>query len=237
MTGGAASRWARLTWQAADPAAHAGWLGQRLGLAPVPAEGAEWHIDLGGERLDVVGWRREGPRDHPTPEGRLVLEPIDGGGVAPSPAPGADLALAAIVWATVELDRAEAELDPWLLPTDPSTNDGDAPPDPHLGARTRLRRTAVLPGAQLVLAEPLTEGRLAASLARDGEGPCAIVVQVRSGLDAWVLGARARGVAVSSRRPGPLGRAVLLPGRVMAGPHLLLVDPPATGPVASTIAP
>ena len=166
-----------------------------------------------------------------------MLEPIDGGGPAPVPAPGAPLALAGIAWSTVELDRAEAELEPWLLPAERSMGDGDAPVDPHLGARARRRRTAVLPGAAIVLAEPATEGRLAASLARDDEGPCALYLVPAGGLAAWVAAARRRGVAVSARRPGPLGDAVLLPGRVMAGPHLLLVEAVAMPASPGTIAP
>ena len=42
--------------------------------------------------------------------------------------------------------------------------------EPHLGARARVRDADGLPGDAMVLLEPTTEGRLAASLARDGEG-------------------------------------------------------------------
>jgi len=236
----AASRWARLTWQAGDPAALAAQIARRLGVAARADEEAGegvWRLDLGGEPLDVVPWRREGQRDEPTPEGRLTLEPIPGGGSAPRLVPGAPLLLVGIVWSTVDLDRAEADLDPWLAPSDPAIGDGDAHADPHLGAHTRRRRTNALPGGTLVIAEPNTEGRLAASLARDSEGPSALLLQPASGLDAWVSEARQRGVQVSARRRGPLGMAVLLPGRIVAGPHLLIVEAPATGAGRSTIAP
>jgi hypothetical protein len=237
MTG---TRWARLTWQAADPGELAKDLARRLGVQPAPVDGGAWQFDLGGDMLEIIRWRREGPGDDPRADGRLVFEPIDGGGTTPQGAadvPGAVLALVGVAWATVELDRAEAELDPWLFATDPSLGDGDAQPDPHLGARTRLRRGTSLPGGTLVLAEPNTEGRLAGSLARDGEGPCALYVRPAEGLGAWAAAARARGVRLSGRRGGPLGQAVLLPGRGIAGPHLLVVDALATSARPSTIAP
>ncbi len=232
----ALSRWASLTWQAADPAAWSAALARRLGVAPEALGEDVWRLDLGGEPLDVVRWRHEGPGDEPTAEGRLVFEPIIGGAPAPEPAPGAALSLVAVAWSTVELDRAEADLDPWLLGPDPAQGDGDALADPHLGAHVRLRRSAALPGGTLVLTEPNTEGRLAASLARDGEGPCALYLRPTAGLDAWVAEARTRGVRISARKPGPLGPAVLLPGRTVAGPHLLIAEARATASGRSTIA-
>jgi len=235
------SRWARLTWQAGDPAVLAALLARRLGISAarvdVEAGAVAWRLDLGGEPLDVVPWRREGPRDEPAPEGRLTLEPIPGGGTVPALDPAAPLSLVGIVWSTVDLDRAAADLDLWLAPDDPAMGDGDAHPDPHLGARTRIRRSVALPGGTLVLAEPNTEGRLAASLARDSEGPCALLLRPSAGLAAWVAQARGRGVPASAPRRGPLGSAVLLPGRIVAGPHLLIVEAPKTGVGRSTIAP
>ena len=232
-----ASRWARLTWQAGDPAALAALLSHRLGVPAGAVGGGAWRLDLGGEPLEVVPWRREGPRDEPSPEGRLVFEPLEGGGQVPVPVTGAPLALVGVAWSTVELDRAEAELDPWLSAADPARGDGDAPADLHLGAHARRRRSAALPGGALVLEEPNTEGRLAASLARDGEGPCALFLAPSVGLAVWTAEARRRGVAVSARRRGPLGPAVLLPGRIIAGPHLVIVEAVATAPGASTIDP
>ncbi len=240
MTG---TRWARLTWQAADPRALADGLARRLGARPVPVDGGAWRFDLGGETLDVVPWQREGPRDDPTAEGRLVFEPITGSGLVPALGPAAHgapdppLTLVGVAWSTVELDRAEQELDPWLVASDPSLGDGDAVPDRHLGARTRIRRGTSLPGGTLVLSEPSTEGRLAGSLARDGEGPCALYLRPAAGLGAWAAAARGRGVRLSGRRTGPLGTAVLLPGAAIAGPHVLVVGPPATTARPSTIAP
>jgi hypothetical protein len=196
-----------------------------LGVTPVPPAGplGAWRIVLGPADLELVPWRREGPADEPGAAGRLVFEPLEGealGRVSDDGPEDPSMALAGVVWATVELDRAAVELDQWL---DPAVDGRADDPEPHLGARTRPRGSAGLPGDTLVLAEPSTEGRLAASLARDGEGPCAIYLRPRGGLDAWLGEARRRGVGVSSVRVGPLGRSVLLPGAA-AGPHLIVVD-------------
>ena len=120
--------------------------------------------------------------------------------------------------------------------------DADAPDatDPLLGARARLRAAGGLPGDAVLLLEPSTEGRLAASLARDGEGPAALYLRPAAGLRTWAVDARARGVALSSRRVGPLGGSVLVGGGPVAGPHLVIVDAhaarasrtPATGTIA-----
>ena len=230
-------RWARLTWQAGDPGALAGDLARWLAIRPGLVDGGVWRFDLGGEALDIVPWRREGPGDEPTADGRLVFEPIAGGSDVPQRDPEARVALVGVAWATVELDRAEAELDPWLFAAERSAGDGDAHADPHLGARTRLRHGTSLPGGTLVLAEPDTEGRLAAALARDGEGPCALYLRSAEGLDAWAAAARGRGVRLSARRRGPLGTAVLLLGRRGAGPHVLIVENSATAARPGTIAP
>jgi hypothetical protein len=250
-TAGPVPRIARLTWQAGDPAAVVAALARRLGFEAA-AEGFEAatagivggvRLVLGEDTLDVVPWRHEGAGDDPVGEGRLVFEPIlDDGPQAPGAparrsiaAPGLP-ALVAVAWATVELDRAADELDPWLLPAD---GRGDAP-EPLLGARARLRATSALPGSAILIVEPSTEGRLAASLARDGEGPCALYLRPSGGLDAWVAEARRRGVTVSGRRIGPLGPSVLVPGIAIAGPHLVLVerrDPASRRRGTGTIAP
>ena len=125
-------------------------------------------------------------------------------------------------WATVELDRAEAELAEWLAGEAGDPDDDVA--DPILGARARRRVADGLPGEQIVLLEPTTEGRLAGSLVRDGEGPCALYVHPAGGLDGWLERARERGVGTSSVEAGPFGRSVLVAGGPVAGPHLLVVD-------------
>jgi hypothetical protein len=232
--------WARLTWQAQDPAALAADLERRLGpgAAARPGLQGERVIRVGGGDLHVVPWRREAADDEPHPGGRLVFEPVDPGAddlaASDDGDPGRAVALlaappfrlAGVGWATIDLDRAEAELDPWLEPASGGPEGGRSAGDgtePHLGARTRVRRSPGLPGEALVLAEPVTEGRLAASLARDGEGPCALYLEPLAGLAAWLAAAAARGVDVSPVRPGPLGPSVLLAGRP-TGPHLVVVD-------------
>lgn len=73
-----------------------------------------------------------------------------------------------LVVATVELDRAAAELEP-------AVGDAwhEAGIDDLLGARCRR---LTLERSELVLAEPVTEGYAAACLARYGEGPIAMAL-------------------------------------------------------------
>ncbi len=178
-----------------------------------------------------------------------MLEPVGGGEPTPEEAAVTDddetagttrpLRLAGLGWATVELDRAADELGMWLG----EAPDPDAPDaaDPLLGARARVRDAGGLPGDAVLLLEPSTEGRLAASLARDGEGPAALYLRPAAGLRAWAADARARGVTLSARRIGPLGGSVLVAGGPVAGPHLVIVDTHAARasrtPAAGTIAP
>lgn len=249
------TRWARLTWQAADPAARAVDLGRRLGVtfAAPPAltdtspPAGSWVLRLGTADLEVVPWRRESASDAPLAAGRLVFEPIEDGGPDPEPSAAPPLTLVGVAWCTVELERAEAELEPWLVPAPAASATGDEGGgdngdlvDPHLGARTRVRGAPGLPGGVLVISEPVTEGRLAASLVRDDEGPCALYLRPTGGLAAWIAAARARRVTLSATRSGPFGRSVLLSGSPAAGPHVLLVDAPrpsSAGAPPGTIAP
>ena len=216
--------WARLTWQAEDPERLAADLAHRLGAeAKAHAwQEASFSIALGNATVEVVPWRRESPSDDPLPGGRLVFEGVPGGLAAPAPAELPPFALAGVGWATVELDRAESELGEWLAGEPPDPADDVA--DPILGARARLRVSDGLPGEQIVLLEPTTEGRIAGSLVRDGEGPCALYVHPSAGLDAWLEPARERGVGTSTVETGPFGRSALVAGGPVAGPHLLIVD-------------
>lgn len=239
--------WARLTWQVPDPTGFAHALAARLGVEAREGGGAPgaFVVAMGTALLEIRPWVREDADDDPRPEGRLMLEPVPGGEEPPGGGEDAPLVLAGIGWATVELDRAEAELGPWLAEAhghDDDTATGSAPavPDPHLGAVSRVRSSGGLPGERFVLLEPATEGRLAASLARDGEGPCALYLRPAVGLASWASDARNRGVELGALRPGPLGRARLVLGGPVAGPHLLLVDaqrPSNRNAAAGTIAP
>lgn len=140
----------------------------------------------------------------------------DGAGWTPLPdlPPGT----LAIGWATVELDRAAAELAS-LIGVDAGFT--DAPSSEILGARCRVGRAAGLDGLGrwlvVVLVEPDTEGRLAAFLARFGEG--------------WV--ARWEAGASSSDRlvlPGPLGPERLADDADARGPFRLLVETATIAP-------
>jgi hypothetical protein len=141
---------------------------------------------------------------------------IDGGEPEPS--------LLAIGWATVDLDRAAASFAPMAF--DP------APSEVHLGA---FARRPLGPGVHrsVILLEPSTEGRLAASLVRHGEGPAALYLGLRPGsLEGYLADARRRGTPTSPVAGGPLGPEVLVLGGPAAGPHVLVVDPGA-GTIAS----
>ncbi len=221
--------WARLTWQAADAGALAGELGDRLGIEPRQgglAAGA-FLLRLGNADLEVRPWVSEGPADAPRRDGRLMLEPVPNGEEAPEPLPGDPFVLHAVGWATVELERAEDELGPWLGSPAPGPR---VRTDPQLGARVVLRSGGGLPGAWTALLEPSTEGRTAAALARDGEGPVALYLRRAHGLDGWM--ARAAGDR-SGIADGPFGRQVLLPGAT-TGPHLVITEgrDPSDGPAA-----
>lgn len=216
--------WARLTWQAEDPERLAAELARRLGAESSRHAWQEpaFAISLGSATLEVVPWRRESPSDDPLPGGRLVFEGVPGGLAKPVPTELPPFALMGVGWATVELDRAESELAEWLAGEAPDPADDVG--DPILGARARLRVADGLPGEQIVLLEPTTEGRIAGSLVRDGEGPCALYVHPSGGLDPWLERAHERGVGTSAVEAGPFGRAVLVAGSPVAGPHLLVVD-------------
>jgi len=115
-------------------------------------------------------------------------------------------AIVAIGWATVELDRAERELSKALgLGDDGASHWALATRDPVLGATARVG-PVLRDGPRLVLLAPDTEGRLAATLARHGEGVAAVYVTTRAGTDLVI------GPALTS---APVGR----PPTALAG-HL-----------------
>ncbi len=124
-------------------------------------------------------------------------------------------------WATVELDRAQAEL--VARPDErvaEQVAEGVAEPaddDSILGARCRLLCAA--DGRTVVLIEASTEGLLAAALARYGEGILALYFLV--GPDAPAR-AREAGFSLTSERPGPFGPQHLVMTEPRFGPFLLL---------------
>ena len=169
---------AGITWESADPPAARA----RLAALGVPDLSIAFVPGgAAGDRLVV------GPDD---PSGR-----IDGG-------------LAAVGWATVDLERSAAQAGGGFAP---------AEQDGLLGAFAAVR-------GRLVLLEPSTEGRLAATLARHGEGPAAIYLRAPE-RDLHHAVARASRLGLRFSRPalGPLGRSVLLLGGPAWGPHVLLL--------------
>jgi hypothetical protein len=138
--------------------------------------------------------------------------------VIPEAGPGERLETLAEIWATVDLERS-------LRERERTSNAVDATAaDPHLGARVAM--IAAGERGLLALAEPTTEGRLAASLARRGEGPAGRYLSLQDGdtIEAYRRRAHAAGVAISRVRPGPFGPSVLLVGGPVGGPLLIVVE-------------
>ena len=125
-------------------------------------------------------------------------------------------------WATVELDRAEASFGVLpgaaasgpLLGSDEQHEDGR---DELLGATARVIRAA--DDREIALLEPFTEGRLAAALARNGEGFVALYLMANS--DALVR-ARAAGFVLSAPGLGPFGTQHLVVGGPRWGPFIVI---------------
>lgn len=120
----------------------------------------------------------------------------------------------ALGWATVDLDRAIPEI---ALGLGLSTDAFDLSlASEILGARGRVAAAAIGAGVSLVILEPSTEGRLAAALARCGEGPVAL----------WFL-AEAEpghpGGAIGQGQPGPFGPERLAPGGLVGGLYRFIV--------------
>jgi hypothetical protein len=107
--------------------------------------------------------------------------------------------LVAIGWATVDIERTAADLMGTVLT--------EADPEPSLGARAWIARNGWI---DLLVLEPATEGRLAAHLARHGEGIAVLYVSTP---------------AVGPTHPTALGRAgrLVRPGALW-GPFLIAVE-------------
>lgn len=133
--------------------------------------------------------------------------------------------IVALGWATVELDRAVAELGVALgLPIG---SFADADPSVTLGARCLVAADVLADGVTLVLLEPNTEGRLAATLARNDEGPAATWLKVERLVEAAEI-LRKSGINVAHQGSGPFGPEQLVLDGPIHGPHRLLIEPPST---------
>jgi len=156
-------------------------------------------------------------------ESRLVLVPGRGrgrGGRSGTDVDG-ELCVLALGWATVDTERAATEFVKALdLPGTATSVDRDR----LIGAYAHQLVDERFPGGRLLILEPSTEGRLAATLARDGEGPAVLYLGAFDGLDAWIARARKLGVVVSRAEDGPLGRSVVILGGSPSGPHLVVAD-------------
>jgi hypothetical protein len=120
--------------------------------------------------------------------------------------------------ATVELERALIEHGHGAAEA------ATAEEEPLLGARVAI----VDAGTEgiLAIAEPNTEARLAATLARHGEGVVGRYVALpgEDDLAAFQRRAASLGVAVSRPADGPFGPAVLVLIGPVTGPHLIVVE-------------
>ncbi|HEY7935918.1 MAG TPA: hypothetical protein VID26_02190 [Candidatus Limnocylindrales bacterium] len=128
--------------------------------------------------------------------------------------------VAAVGWATVELDRAAEDLGTQL-----GTTFEQAHRDALLGATVR-RSTSGDPG--ILLLEPDTEGRLSGALARFGEGPIALYVGVPG------LGRLQAQLSIRAGT-GPLGPARLVLAGQPWGPFLILVEREASKQAADRV--
>jgi len=119
-------------------------------------------------------------------------------------------------WATVELDRAEEEVGMALAALGPA--EVSTVPDARvLGARCRLLRFGQ--ARSVILLEPSTEGRLAAGLARHGEGFLARYLITDAGATER---ARRDRFALTSEGRGPFGRERLVIVGPRSGPFLVV---------------
>ena len=155
------------------------------------------------ERIAAVGW--------PAATRSAIIDRLETLGLS------ADVV--AIGWATVDAERVAvgAEL-------------ASRPRDPHVGATASILvgspgLDAATEAPTVVLLEPDTEGRLAATLARSGEGPAVLYLEVGAGgLERARKAIRRRGGSSSVVLDGPFGRSTLLLGGPLRGPHLVLVE-------------
>jgi len=121
----------------------------------------------------------------------------------------------ALGWATVDLDRAASKLarDPGFSPAAFVDRTGSE----ALGASCRVADGVVPGGLSLAILEPATEGRLAATLARFGEGPTVVWYRTDEGVPS----------EASTPRAGPFGPEWLVSGAPVHGPHRFLIRPGA----------
>ena len=123
----------------------------------------------------------------------------------------------ATMWATVDRERARSAVGGIAE---------ELPGDEHLGAWVTLLAHDAADEPPIALLEPSTEGRLAAWLARNGEGPAGRYVGVgaAAAFDGLASKATALGLGVTPVAGGPFGPSRLVIRRSTSAPNLVLVD-------------
>jgi hypothetical protein len=127
----------------------------------------------------------------------------------------------AVIWATVDLERTLARLG--IAVSGAAAGVGT---DTLIGGHVVVA-PSVVDRPRLAIAEPFTEGRLAATLARHGEGPAGRYVAVSDDLRQARTRAAEAGIAVSRVEDGPFGPSMLVLTGPVSGPHLILCEPVA----------
>lgn len=122
-------------------------------------------------------------------QGVAVVAPAIARDVAPGQV-GAGDTIAGLVWATVDAQRTIEAIDAPFVP---------AERDRILGGSAHRVRCGRL---ELIVEEPATEGRLAANLARYGEGIAAVLVELPKGRTAWLADRSGQGLPTPLARPG-----------------------------------
>ena len=206
----------RLRWESATPLLTATRLAGVLGVAVRHMDGS-LAIDLGDGLLEVTA----GDEDAGVGE-RLRLR-ADGPGETPAIATtAAGPTVVGVGLATVDADRFALDRG-WSLTR--------IAPDRILGAHV----SAVDRAAQTLLLEPDTEGRIAASLARWGEGPAALYLRCADRIETARAAVLERGGGATALAAGPFGRAFALTGGPIWGPHVVVVESDAFWNGAGTI--
>jgi hypothetical protein len=197
-------------------------LGELLGVTAVPIDGRPT-LDLGAAVLEVVALSPGDPGDDRL---RFGLGPAPDDGAPPGTGPAA-LRCVGLGLATVDTERFASQHGLQIA---------GAVPDLVLGARTSAVADGFAP-VRLLILEPRTEGRVAASLARWGEGPAALYLTPAADL----VAARDRVVTAGGRATptavGPFGRSFAVAGGHPWGPHLVIVGSDALTPLGGDSAP
>ncbi len=201
----------RLQWATRAPDQAAERLGALLGVTAVSVDGCPT-LNLGGVVLEVVAL----PLGVPGDDRLRFCPPFASDGNQPSEANVvAALRCVGVGLATVDTERIASQQGLHVVP---------AAPDLVLGARASDALGPGIARIHLLILEPRTEGRVAASLARWGEGPVALYLRPSAGLAAARDRVLAGGGRVTSTAAGPFGRSFAVAEGPAWGPHLVIVE-------------